>query len=44
MKYMLKQDNWVYKSSTYLPDYGNQRYWQKVAKSSREIKKDMEEL
>lgn len=44
MKYMLKQDNWVYKSSTYLPDYGNQRYWQKVAKSNREIKKDMEEL
>ena len=42
MKYMLKQDNWVYKSSTYLPDYGNQRYWLKVWKSDREIKKDME--
>lgn len=42
MKYMIKQDNWVYRSSTYLPEYGNQRYWLKTEKSKRELKKEME--
>lgn len=43
-KYMSTQDNWERKNATDLPEYGNQRYWLKVAKSNREIKKDMEEL
>lgn len=42
MKYMIKQDNWVYRSSTNLPEYGNQRYWLKTEKSKRELKKEME--
>jgi len=42
-KYMINQDNWVYKPSATLPEYGSQRYWLKIEKSSRELKKEMED-
>lgn len=41
-KYMMNQPNWEYKASTTLPEYGSQRYWLKVEKSTRELKKEME--
>ena len=41
-KYMINQTNWVYKASAKLPEYGNQRYWLKISKSDRELKKEME--
>lgn len=41
-KYMSRQDNWVRKPPTDLPEYGNQRYWIKVSASDRELKRILE--
>lgn len=43
-KYMSTQNNWERRNATDLPEYGNQRYWLKLEKSDRELKKEMEEL